>query len=100
MFFVEDVAYQHALIELMEAEMLSVQGIKTTTDKRSKLMVVSTYIKNGVVQFPRTGCEDLIIQLLGFGIEEHDDLVDALVNLINGIIECGIAQPKFIVLGD
>lgn len=27
---------------------------------------------------PQTGCELLISQLIGFGIEKHDDLVDAL----------------------
>jgi predicted phage terminase large subunit-like protein len=99
MLFVEAVAYQLALVELMEKAMLPVQTIKPTTDKRARLMVASTYIKNGTVEFPRTGCEDLIIQLLGFGVEEHDDLVDALVMMINGIIEAGIEMPKIVLLG-
>jgi len=37
------------------------------------------------VKFPEQGCEDLLMQLLGFGVESHDDLVDALVMLILGI---------------
>ena len=40
----------------------------------------------GVVKFPRTGCEKLITQLLGFGVVQHDDLVDALVWLILGLV--------------
>jgi phage terminase large subunit-like protein len=35
-----------------------------------------------VVKFPRKGAEQLITQLLGFGIEKHDDAVDALFYLI------------------
>jgi 2-keto-3-deoxy-L-rhamnonate aldolase RhmA len=37
-------------------------------DKRARLRVAARYIKNGVVRFPRTGCEQLITQQLGFGL--------------------------------
>ncbi len=78
-FGVEDVAYQKAAIEEMQAEGLAVTGIKITTDKRSRLMTVATLIQQGTVLFPEKGCEDLLIQLLFFGVEGHDDLVDAFV---------------------
>jgi hypothetical protein len=42
----------------------------------------------------RTGCEQLITQLLGFGIEKHDDAVDALVYLILGPVGDGIEEQK------
>jgi hypothetical protein len=41
--------------------------------------VAARYIKNGTVKFPRKGCEQLITQLVGLGIEKHDDLCDACV---------------------
>ena len=63
-------------------------------DKRARLRVAARYIKLGVVKFPRTGCEQLITQLLGFGAEKHDDAVDALVYLILGVIGDGIEEPK------
>lgn len=63
-------------------------------DKRARLRVAARYIKNGVVKFPRTGCEQLITQLLGFGIEKHDDAVDALVYLILGLVGEGIEEQK------
>ena len=44
--------------------------------------------------FPRAGSEQLLNQLFGFGAEKHDDLVDALVNLILGLAGDGIEQPK------
>lgn len=97
-FFVEDVAYQKALIELMVKEGLSVEPVKALTDKRARLKIAGTYIKNGTVLFPRTGCEDLIMQLLDFGIAEHDDLVDALVYLILRMVESGLKMPEVIML--
>jgi hypothetical protein len=56
--------------------------------------VAARYIKNGVVKFLRIGCEQLIRQLLGFGVEKHDDSVDALVYLILGLAGDGIEEQK------
>jgi hypothetical protein len=47
-----------------------------------------------VVKFPRHGCEQLITQLLGFGVEKHDDAVDALVYLILGLVGDGIEEQR------
>lgn len=55
--------------------------------------MAARYIKNGTVEFPRRGCEQLLTQLLGFGGEKHDDAVDALVWLILGVAKDGIEQP-------
>lgn len=63
-------------------------------DKRARLRVAARYIKTGVVKFPRKGAEKLITQLLGFGIEKHDDAVDAIVYLILGTINDGIEEQK------
>jgi hypothetical protein len=41
---------------------------------------------------PRTGCEQLINQLVGFGIERSDDAADAIVYLILGTVRDGIEQ--------
>lgn len=98
LFFVENVAYQKAAIEEMERALLPVIAMAAGGDKRARLRAVAVYIQNGTVVFPRTGCEDLIIQLLGFGIEEHDDLVDALVYLILGLIQQGMQNPEVIGL--
>ncbi len=97
-FFVENVAYQKAAIEEMERALLPVIAMMAGGDKRARLRAVAVYIQNGTVVFPRFGCEDLIIQLLGFGIEEHDDLVDALVYLILGLVQQGMQNPEVIGL--
>jgi predicted phage terminase large subunit-like protein len=90
-FFVEAVAYQQAAIEEMGRRAFSVQAMHPIKDKRARLRVAARYIKMGVVRFPRTGCEELITQLLGFGVERHDDGVDALVYLILGLVGEGIS---------
>lgn len=90
LWFVEDIAYQKAAIQEMERNMMAVVAVRPIADKRARLRVAARYIKNGTVLFPRTGCEKLIGQLLGFGSEEHDDLVDGIVNLILGGIAEGL----------
>lgn len=72
----------------------SVQAMHPIKDKRARLRVAARHIKNGAVKFPRTGCEQLLTQLLGFGIEKHDDAVDALVYLILGFVGEGIEEQK------
>jgi predicted phage terminase large subunit-like protein len=92
--FLEAVQYQQAAIEEMERRAFSVQPMRPIKDKRARLRVAARYIKNGTVRFPRQGCEQLITQLLGFGIEKHDDLVDALVYLILGLVSEGISRQE------
>jgi hypothetical protein len=90
--FVEDTQYQHAAIEEMERRAFSVRGMRPIKEKRARLRVAARYIKNGTVKFPRKGCEQLITQLVGPGIEKHDDLCDACVWLILGVANDGIQE--------
>jgi len=88
-FYVEDVAYQKAAIQIMSREGLPTIGVRPIRDKRARLQSASPFIIDGTVMFPETGCEDLIERLVNFGIEEHDDDVDALVYLILKLAEKG-----------
>jgi predicted phage terminase large subunit-like protein len=83
-----------ATVEEMERRAFSVQAMHPIKDKRARLRVAARYIKMGIVKFPRTGCEQLLTQLLGFGSEKHDDAVDALVYLILGLAGDGIEEPR------
>jgi predicted phage terminase large subunit-like protein len=80
--FVEDNAYQKALPQMLQKEGYPAVGVPSRGDKRSRLAMISHLIKNGSVIFPETGCEELIMQMTGFGHENHDDLADALSLLI------------------
>lgn len=93
--YVEDVAYQGAAVEQLEAEGVPAKGIKIgSVDKRARLNLVSHLIENGTVKFPRQGCEELISQLVHFGVEKHDDLVDAFTLLIWQLHQHGMHQPR------
>lgn len=81
-------------MEELERRAFAVTPMHPIKDKRARLRVAARYIKNGTVKFPRHGCEQLITQLLGFGSEKHDDLVDALVWVILGVAGEGIEQQK------
>lgn len=89
-FFVEAVAYQKAAINDMVRKSLPVQAVVPIKDKSARLEVIIPYIKNGTILFPHQGCQDLISELINFGVEAHDDLVDALVYLCLGLLEDGM----------
>jgi predicted phage terminase large subunit-like protein len=80
--FIEDNAYQRALPEMLQKDGYPAVGVTAQGDKRSRIALMSPLIKDGIVIFPETGCEELIAQLTGFGSELYDDLADALSLLV------------------
>jgi predicted phage terminase large subunit-like protein len=86
--FIEEVGYQSALIQELKQRGYTAEGVKTHgADKRSRLAIVTHLIQNGQVLFPEHGCEALIQQLVGFGVESHDDLADAFATLMLKVME-------------
>ncbi len=81
--FVESFGYHEALPQTLATHNIQAEAIKPQGDKRTRLTLTSTSIKSGLIKFPRQGCEQLIQQLVGFGVEKHDDLADAFSLLIN-----------------
>jgi predicted phage terminase large subunit-like protein len=75
--YVENVGYQDAMVQMLQSRSQDVIGVTPTTDKRARLSLTTSLLRAGKILFPETGCEELIEQLLGFGKEKHDDLVDA-----------------------
>ena len=74
----EDVAYQKAAIEEFYRRYgIMPTPIKTTKDKRARLEILLPYFENDQIVFKREGMEDLINQLLNFGVERYDDALDA-----------------------
>ena len=95
-FIIEDVAYQKALPQQLEAE--GIQNIMTirpgNQDKRSRLVLTSNLIKTGQVLFPKKGAEELIQQIVHFGVEKHDDLADAFSILVHSVVENKPKVPR------
>jgi predicted phage terminase large subunit-like protein len=86
-FSIESVAYQMALPQQLEQKGVETAKIKPTKDKRSRLALISHIIKEGRVLFPQKGCEELINQLVNFGVEKHDDLADACAYAILSVVD-------------
>lgn len=93
---VEDVAYQKSLIQMLQTDGVNVKGIQIGgSDKRSRLTLTSSWIQNGKVLFPDHGADELIGQIVHFGVEAHDDLVDAFtLGFYHFIVEASRSEPK------
>jgi predicted phage terminase large subunit-like protein len=94
--FIEDNAYQRALPQMLELAGYPAVGVNSQGDKHSRLVMISDFIKQGVVLFPETGCEELITQMTGLGRENHDDLVDALSLLVSELSKTNIGYSPMI----
>lgn len=85
---VESVQAQMYSVQALEDENIPVVPLKPVRDKRARLQSIAPLIQNGKVMFAdHPAVHALIEQLLDFGIEEHDDMVDALVYVIMLIID-------------
>lgn len=80
--YIEQTAYQAAVVQQLSVDGLDVQGVTPHSDKRSRLNMIADKIQRGIILFPNKGAENLITQLIGFGVEKHDDLVDALTTAV------------------
>lgn len=85
-FYVEDVGYQRVAIQTLKKKGVPVYPIRPVADKKARLESIAPFVKDGTVMFPETGCEDLIQGIINFGVEEHDDDVDAFVYVVMGLI--------------
>lgn len=102
--YVENVGYQQALIQVLEALKYDVEGVSVgKNDKRTRLQLTTSLLRDGRILFPEKGCEELIEQIIGFGKETHDDLVDAFTMMSLKAIETnqmrvmsGVGRPDAI----
>jgi len=75
--YVEDVGYQRSAIEQLNADGYPAKPYHVHSDKYARLASVSHLIVSGEILFPQNGTRDLVDQIVGFGKERYDDLVDA-----------------------
>ncbi len=85
---------QGLFIGLLQENGLYVKEFRPFQDKRTRLMQVTPFLEAGQVFFPETGCEDLINELVNFGLERHDDLADAFAMLLTHFIDEHAHQPQ------
>ena len=98
-FVVETNGYQDAAAQTLTSYGINVIGMKSTIDKRARLNIVADKIDRGIIIFPKAGCELLIAQLTGFGVEKHDDLMDAFTIAIIHLTKQTAEKPSIVTFG-
>ncbi len=91
---IESNGYQGVLAEVLANAKYPVEPVHVSDSKEDRLIGVSHYIKQGTVLFLSKGAESLIQQILGFGTEAHDDLVDATALMISQVMAGDNAKKK------
>jgi len=86
--YIEDVGFQNTLVSMLEKEGISAESHSIRgRDKKDRLIESSLLITNGNVLFPLGKSKILVDQLIGFGIDRYDDLVDSLTQGILVVAE-------------
>ena len=97
--FIESVGFQKSIAQQLNNASIPAEEIKIQGDKYIRLSVISNLIKEGKVLFPKEGAENLINQIINFGIEKHDDLVDAFTLLVSEVIKDKTPTPRLTIFG-
>lgn len=85
---VENVSYQMAVVQQLTIEKVLAEPVAISgMNKQTRLEMATPYIRQGKVLFPQQGAESLISQIVNFGIEKHDDLVDAFTIIVLKVLE-------------
>lgn len=98
---IEDVGFQSMLIEQLKREgCRNIYGFKPgARSKTERLYGISSLFETGHIAFPEKGAKDLVQQIIGQGVEKHDDLLDALTTAILGAREAKLRQMSGGVAG-
>ena len=85
---IENVGYQQSLSDSLKPHNVKTTLVSITSDKRSRLACTAYLIQTGGILFPKNGTADeLINQIINFGVERYDDLADAFSLLLLKILE-------------
>lgn len=94
--FVEGNGFQDMYLPLFRHVGISAEAIPMgNKSKPDRFEASAMYIQNGKVEFADVGTEELIHQVLYFGSEKHDDLVDALTLLIFQAVQIAEKESGF-----
>lgn len=99
LFFIENVAYQEAIVQQLKEDDVKVEGIRPQGDKRERLSLAATPLSAGQVFFPFGASSKLEQELIHFGVEKHDDLADAFSMSILEILVNRKPKKRGILLG-
>ena len=90
---------QRVILEMLDQENMRAEAVPLHgSGKGERLQVASYWIVKGMVQFPVKGCEKLLTQVIGYGVEK-DDLLDALTLGIIHLMEQKNEPPTVMLVG-
>lgn len=84
--YVESVAAQSYVLQELVHQGYPVHEYIPRGEKAMRLSNITPLLQNGQILFHR-GCEEIISQMVNFGLENHDDLVDALTSLVTEMMK-------------
>ncbi|MCX6760346.1 MAG: hypothetical protein NTW46_03330 [Candidatus Nealsonbacteria bacterium] len=85
--FIENVGYQEAFTQLLRVDGFPAIGVSPGgQDKRARLSSVAYAIENGIILFSKDA-QIILNQILYFGSEKHDDLLDAFVIVVEELLK-------------
>lgn len=101
---VEQVQYQAAVVEQLKDREVQAKGIPVHIDKRARLNLASALFEQERVYFPEDrAIAPIIQQIVGFGVEKHDDLADAIsmgLNYVQTNVRWEIVNSFGFAVGD
>lgn len=93
--FIESTSYQQSLTQQLLHEGIDAHDIQIgNLSKLERLAAVGYWIRRGQIHFPKEGSTDLVNQIVNFGAENHDDLVDAFTLLNLRVMEFAKTNSK------
>jgi predicted phage terminase large subunit-like protein len=96
--FIEDVGYQRAQVEELKSLGIDAEGCSPGgLDKRSRLALLAPAMANGEILFSSKTERILIDQMIDFGVEKHDDCMDAFLTMARGVRSSTSKGPSIIM---
>ncbi|OFX81531.1 MAG: hypothetical protein A2X20_06185 [Bacteroidetes bacterium GWE2_40_15] len=84
---IESNGFQGPLADILADGGGEIIKVINSSNKRTRFVIISPLFQNGTILFPEKGAEGLITQAVGFGSEDYDDQIDALINAVTYAIE-------------
>jgi len=86
--FIESTSYQQSLTQQLLHEGIDAHDVQVgNLNKLERLAAVAYWIRRGQIHFPKDASTELVNQMVNFGTESHDDLMDAFTLLVLQIME-------------
>jgi predicted phage terminase large subunit-like protein len=100
-FVIETVMYQQALpqaIKIKDKNYIEIIEKSTSIDKETRLRLTKPIFATQSIHFPEEDADVIINEIIGFGREKHDDLVDALMHSIDYAYGTLLNQQEVIIV--